>query len=72
MFIYCIINAIKNTNRGGSYIDTPNWIKRKKATINPIFKQDIKCFQYAGIVALNHEEVKKRLTKNKKNQTIYK
>ena len=25
-----------NPNRGGSYIDPPDWIKNKKATINPI------------------------------------
>ena len=28
-----------NPNRGGSYIDSPNWIKTKKATINPINKK---------------------------------
>ena len=22
-------------NRGGSYVDSPNWLKNKKATINP-------------------------------------
>ena len=37
----------------------PDWIKNKKATINPINKKDIKCFQYAITVALNHEEMKK-------------
>ena len=26
----------KNPNRSGSYIDTSDWIKNKKATINPI------------------------------------
>ena len=25
-----------NINHGGSYIDSPDWIKSKKATINPI------------------------------------
>ena len=25
-----------NLKRGGSYIDSPDWIKNKKATINPI------------------------------------
>ena len=24
-----------NFKRGGSYIDSPNWIKKQKATINP-------------------------------------
>ena len=41
----------------GSYIDFPDWIKRKKATINPKNKDD-QCFQYAVTVALNHEEIK--------------
>ena len=46
-------------NCGGSYKDYPDWIKNKKATINPINKKDIKCFQYAVTVALNQEEIKK-------------
>ena len=48
-----------NLNCGGSYIDSPDWIKNKKATINPINKKDNKCFQYAVTVALNFEEIKK-------------
>ena len=35
-----------NPNRGGFYTDFSNWIKSKKATINPINK----CFQYAVTV----------------------
>ena len=46
-------------NRGGSYIDSPDWIKNKIAEINPINKKDNKYFQYAVTVALNHEEIKK-------------
>ena len=55
-----------NPNCGGSYIDSPDWIK--KATKNPINKKDNKCFQYSVTVALNHEEIKKdpqRITKIK-------
>ena len=48
-----------NLNCGGSYKDYPDWIKNKKAAINPINKKDIKCFQYAVTVALNQEEIKK-------------
>ena len=33
-----------NPNRGGSYIDSPDWIKDKKSAINPISKKDNKCF----------------------------
>ena len=46
-----------NFRRGGSYIDSPEWIKKKKATINPK-KKDNKCFQYAVTVALNYNEIK--------------
>ena len=28
-----------NLNRGGSYIDSPDWIKNKKTTVNPINKK---------------------------------
>ena len=48
-----------NLNRGGSCIDSPDWIKNKKATISPINQKDNKCFQYAVTVALNNEEIKK-------------
>ena len=37
---------------GRSYIDSPDWIKSKKATINPINKKYNKCFQYAVTVTL--------------------
>ena len=37
-------------NRGGSYIDSPKWLKNRKATINPKNNDD-KCFQYAITVA---------------------
>ena len=46
-----------NFRRGGSYTDSPDWIKNKKATINPKNIND-KCFQYATTVALNYEEIK--------------
>ena len=34
-----------NPNLGGLYIDSHDWIKNKKATINPINKKDNKCYQ---------------------------
>ena len=43
--------------RSGSYIETPDWIKRKKATIN-VENDDDKCFQYAVTVALNYDKMK--------------
>ena len=50
----------------GSYINSPDWIRNKKATIIPINKKNNKCFQYAITVTLNSEEIKKdpqRITK---------
>ena len=52
-----------NTSCSESYIDSPDWIKYKKATIIPINKKDNKYFQYAVTVALNYEEIKKDLQK---------
>ena len=54
-------------NTGGSYIDSPEWIKNKKATINPKNNDD-KCFEYALRIALNYQNIKKysqRITKIK-------
>ena len=44
--------------RGSSYIELPEWIKSKKAVINPQNK-DEECFKWAAIAALHHEEIKK-------------
>ena len=59
-----------NPNRFGSYIDSPDWIK--KAAISPINKKCNKCFQYAATVALNHEEIEKDPQKIYKNYNFYK
>ena len=45
-------------NRGGSYIDSPKWLKDKKSTINPI-NNDCKCFQCAVTLALNLDKIRK-------------
>ena len=44
-------------NRDWSHIDSPEWLKIKKATINPKNNDD-KCFHYALIDALNYEQIK--------------
>ena len=44
-------------NRGSSYIDSPEWIKHQKVTINPQNTKDNKCFQYAIIAALNYQNI---------------
>ena len=48
-----------NPNRSGSYINSPDWIKNKKATVNPVNRKDNKYFQYAVTVTLNYEEIEK-------------
>ena len=62
------------SNHGGSYADSPNWIKSKK-TINSINKKDQKCFQFVVTVVLNYEETGKYaegITKMKSFMNKYK
>ena len=54
-----------NPNPGGSYTDSPDCIKNKKAAINMINKEDNKCSQYATTVVSNHEEIKQDTQKIK-------
>ena len=44
--------------RGGTYIDSPKWLKDKKSTINPKNNDD-KCFQYTVTLALNVDNINK-------------
>ena len=53
--LYYDFNKI-SLNRGGSYIEPAKWIKDKRSIINPK-NNDYKCFQYAIIVALNHDKI---------------
>ena len=50
-FLYYDFNKI-SISRGGSYIDSPKWLKDKKSSVNPK-NNDHKCFQYAVTLALN-------------------
>ena len=45
-------------NRGGLYIDSFDWIKSKKLTINPKNNND-KLFQYTETIGLNNENIVK-------------
>ena len=54
--LYYNLNKVK-LSRGGSYIDSPEWLKTKKTTTNPKNTDD-KCFQNALTVALNYEQIK--------------
>ena len=43
-----------NPTHGGSYINSPDWIKNKKVITNPIDKKGNKCFQYVVTVTLSY------------------
>ena len=47
-----------NLNRDGTYIDSPDWIKNQKATINPINHHG-KSFLYAETASLNYKAIGK-------------
>ena len=54
-YLYYDLNKI-SISTGGSYIDSPKWLKNKKSTINPK-NNDYKCFQYAITLALNLHKI---------------
>ena len=45
-------------SKGGSYIESPKWLKDKKSTINQK-NNDNKCFQYATTLELNFKKINK-------------
>ena len=54
-YLYYDLNRI-TISKGGSYIESPKWLKDKKCTINQ--KNTVsKCFQYAATLALNHDKI---------------
>ena len=54
-FLYYDFNKI-SISRGGSYIDSPKWLKDKKSSVNPK-NNDHKSFQYAVTLALNLDKI---------------
>ena len=50
-YLYYDLNRI-TISKGGSYIESPKWLKDKKCCINQK-NNDNKCFQYAATLALN-------------------
>ena len=82
-FIFDYVNLLHyrchkiNLNCNGSYIDSPDWIKNKKATIY-LINDEVRCFQYIATVVISHERIGKnpqRLQlkfKKKKKLSIYK
>ena len=53
--LYYDFNKI-SISRGGSYIDSPKWLKDKKSTMNQKNNEN-KCFQYAVNLALNLDKI---------------
>ena len=56
-YFYYDLNRV-SISKGGSYIDSPKWIKDKKSTVNQK-NNDNKCFQYATTLALNFNKIDK-------------
>ena len=54
-YLYYDLNRITISN-GGSYIESPKWLKDKKCCINQK-NNDNKCFQYAATLALNFKNI---------------
>ena len=57
-YLYYDLNKV-SISKGGSYIDSPKWLKNKKSTINPK-NNDNKYFQYAITLALNHDKIDRK------------
>ena len=56
-YLYYDLNRI-TISKGGSYIESPKWLKDKKCTINQK-NTDNKCFQYATTLTLNFNNIDK-------------
>ena len=54
-YLYYNFNKM-SISRGGSYIDSPKWLKDKKSTVNQK-NNDNKCFQYTVTLALNIDKI---------------
>ena len=57
IYFYYDFNRV-SISKGGSYIESPKWLKDKKSTINQK-NNDYKCFQYATTLALNFNKINK-------------
>ena len=47
-------------NDDSTFIETPDWIKNKKCSINPQNK-DNKCFQYSVTLSLYHKQIRRNI-----------
>ena len=55
--LYYNLQKTSLNRQGSSYIDSPEWLENKNATINPKNNEN-NCFQYALTVALNYQNIK--------------
>ena len=65
-YLFYDLNRI-SISKGGSYIESPKWLKDKKCTINQK-NNDNKCFQYSTTLALDFNNIDKhpqRISKTK-------
>ena len=53
----CIDLTLVELRRGSWYIPPPEWIEKKKATINPKNIRDNYCFAYSTVAALHHHNI---------------
>ena len=58
-YFYYDLNMV-SICKGASYIESPKWLKDKKATVNKK-NDDFKCFQYAITLALNFDKISNHL-----------
>ena len=62
-YIFDHVNSFKyhfhkvSLNRGSTYIPLPDWLLHKKSTTNRFNDQDNRCFLYAIVIALNHQNI---------------
>ena len=57
--------------RGASYIESPDWLKNKKCTINPKNENDVYCFMYSITAGLYHDEIGKNVERISKKLMQY-
>ena len=55
--LYYNLQKTSLNKKGSSYMASPEWLKNKKAKINPKNK-DNNCFQYVLIATLNYQNIK--------------
>ena len=67
-YLFYDLNRI-TISKGGSYIESPKWLKDKKCTINQK-NTDNKCFQYAATLALNFNNIDKHHQRISKIKTF--